>query len=76
VKYKRRDPKKDTDRKAKGFFVPRREIVENEYDLSLNRYKEEVYDEVEYEKPGVILGRLEEIEKSIDNELKVLKGLV
>jgi type I restriction enzyme M protein len=75
-KYKKRDPKKDTDRKAKGFFVPRREIVENEYDLSLNRYKEEVYDEVEYEKPGVILGRLEEIEKSIDNELKVLKGLV
>jgi hypothetical protein len=35
-----------------------------------------VYYEVEYEKPGVILGRLEEIEKSIDNELKVLKGLV
>ncbi len=75
AKYKKRDPKKDTDRKLKGFFVPRQEIVDNDYDLSLNRYKEDVYDEVEYEKPGVILGRLEEIEKDITKELTELREM-
>lgn len=76
TKYKKRDPKKDTDRKGKGFFVPREEIAGNNYDLSLNRYKEEVYDEVEYEKPGVILERLEEIEGEIIDEIKNLRELV
>jgi type I restriction enzyme M protein len=73
-KYTSRDPKKDLDRKAKGFFVPRAEIAENNYDLSLNRYKEEVYDEVVYEKPGVILERLEGIEAEIQKGLRELKG--
>lgn len=72
-RYKKRDPNRDTDRKVKGFFVPKNEIVENVYDLSLNRYKEEVYDEVEYEKPGVILDKLEELEKEIVGELHSLK---
>ena len=76
AKFKQRNPKKDTDRKKKGFFVPRQEIVENEYDLSLNRYKEDVYDEVEYEKPDVILEKLVEIEKIIQMELNDLKTLI
>jgi type I restriction enzyme M protein len=50
-------------RTAQAFFVPRSEIEENDFDLSINRYKEIVYEEVEYEKPAVILGRIEEVDK-------------
>ena len=40
ARWRTRDPKKDTDRTAKAFFVPVDEIEENGYDLSINRYKE------------------------------------
>ena len=38
--------------------MPRAEIEAEGYDLSLSRYKEDVFEEVEYEAPGVILERL------------------
>ncbi|MFT3737998.1 MAG: N-6 DNA methylase [Breznakibacter sp.] len=74
-RYKNRDVKKDTDRKLKYFMVPKREIVENNYDLNLSTYKEEVYEEVSYEKPNVILKKLSEIEKSINNGINELTEL-
>ncbi len=76
VRYKKRDPKKDTDRTAKCFFVPKQEIVDNGYDLSYSKYREEVYEEVQYDPPAVIIGRLEELEKEIQDGLKELKGMV
>ena len=75
-KYKKRNPKKDTDRKEKCFFVPKAEIVEEGYDLSLSRYKEDVFEEMEYEEPGRILERLDTIEKNIVDNLGELKGLL
>jgi len=65
TKWKSHNPNADNDRKAKSFFVPKDDIVENGYDLSINRYKEVVYDEVVYEKPDVILGKIEELENEI-----------
>ena len=50
-KWENRDSKIDTDRKQKAFFVPRKEIEDNKYDLSINKYKDADYKEVEYEKP-------------------------
>lgn len=60
ARFHQRDAEKDTDRTQKWFSVPRTEIEsdENNYDLSLSRYKEDVFEEVMYEKPGVILERL------------------
>ncbi|OQY94037.1 MAG: DNA methyltransferase [Sphingobacteriales bacterium UTBCD1] len=75
-RYKVRDAKKDNDRKLKYFMVPKKEIVENKYDLNLSTYKEEVYEEVVYEKPEVIFGKLENMEQEIQNELKELKKLM
>ncbi len=75
-RFKQRDPKEDTDRTAKAFFVPVDEIRENKYDLSLNRYKEEVYEEVVYEEPQVILGELRELEQEILRELDELEGML
>jgi len=74
-RYKARDAKKDTDRKQKYFMVPKKEIVENSYDLNLSTYKEEVYEEVSYEKPNVIFGKLETIEADIQKGLAELKEI-
>ena len=58
AKYHARNPAIDTDRTQKCFAVPRAEIEAEGYDLSLSRYKEDVFEEMEYEAPGVILDRL------------------
>jgi type I restriction enzyme M protein len=75
-RFRGRDPKKDTDRGAKSFFVPKPEVVEQNYDLSISRYKEDVYDEVKYDPPGKILVKLDEIEGEIGKGLKELKGMI
>ncbi len=75
-RYKTRNIKTDTDRKQKYFFVPKKEIVTNNYDLNLSTYKEEVYEEIKYEKPKVIFGKLEMIEENIQSGLSELKELV
>lgn len=75
LKFKKRDPKKDTDRTRKNFTVPRQEIVDEKYDLSLSRYKEEVFEEIEYEKPGVILQKLLDSEMGEDFDEQVLTGI-
>ncbi len=74
-KYKNRDAKKENDRKAKHFFVTKKEIIENEYDLSFNSYHEEVYEEIEYEEPKVVLAKLEALEEEIRKELLEVKSL-
>ena len=73
---KGRSKKKFTDRTAKAFFVPKEEIAENNYDLSLNRYKEIVYKEVEYDPPKVIIGRLRDLEKVIAKDLDDLEAML
>ncbi len=65
-----------SDRRLKYFIVPKKEIVENNYDLNLSTYKEEVYEEVVYEKPNVIFGKLESIEADIQKGLAELKDLM
>lgn len=75
-RWAERDPKKDTDRTAKAFFVPKKEIADNSYDLSINRYKEIVYEEVEYDPPKVILGRLKELEAEIAKDLDELEAML
>ena len=59
-----------------SFFVPVEEIRENGYDLSINKYKEIVYEAIEYDPPEVILGRIEELEVSIQKEMAELKEML
>jgi type I restriction enzyme M protein len=54
-------------------LVPVQEIRENNYDLSINRYKEAVYDQKEYEKPEVIIAQIEQLDHerhAIQQDLK------
>jgi type I restriction enzyme M protein len=75
-RYKSRDTKKDFDRKQKYFMVPGKEIVENRYDLNLSTYKEEVYEEVVYEKPSMIIQKLKITEADIITGIEELKQLL
>lgn len=79
ARFHARNPETDTDRTAKCFSVPRSGIEAEGYDLSLSRYKEDVFEEVVYEAPGVILERLlrEEVgELDAANLTKVQSGIV
>lgn len=60
----------------KWFWVDKEEIAQNDYDLSINKYKEIEYEEVVYEKPEVILEKIETLEKSILEDIAALKGMV
>ena len=63
-------------RTEKSFLVPKEEIIENDYDLSINKYKEIEYEEIVYEKPEVIIGKIKELEKEITLGLEELEKLV
>ncbi len=63
-------------RTDKSFFVPKAEIAGNDYDLSINRYKEVEYEAVAYDPPGVILARLARLEAEIAEGRKELEGLL
>ena len=60
-------------RSEQSFFVPKADIVANDYDLSINRYKEVVYETVEYDSPAEILARLEKIDEEIAEQMAALK---
>lgn len=80
-RYHARDAATDTDRTAKFFMVPRSEIADekNNYDLSLSRYKQDVFEEVHYDAPGVLLDRLIQAEVGDVDEAelgKVQSGIV
>jgi type I restriction enzyme M protein len=79
AKYHARKPATDTDRTAQCFAVPLADIEAEGYDLSLSRYKKDVFAEVKYEKPGEILDRLIQAEVGDVGEAdlaKVSSGIV
>ena len=73
--YRQRTPSV-SDRSKPCFFIEKAEIVANDYDLSLSKYKEEVYEEAVYETPSVILKKLNVLEADIQKELKELEGFL
>ena len=63
-------------RTAQSFCVPRADIVAQGFDLSLNRYKEVVHEEVAHRAPGEILETLRELEAEIQRGMKELEGML
>lgn len=66
----------DRPRTAQSFLVPKAEIAANNYDLSLNKYKEVVHKAVQYDPPAVILDRIEKMECEIMQGIEELRGMV
>ena len=70
------DKEADRKRTEQSFFVDVEEIRENNYDLSINKYKEIVYEEVVYDEPKVIINRVKELEKEISSGLEELERML
>lgn len=70
------DKETDRARTEKSFFVPKQEIVGNEYDLSINKYKKVEYVPVEYPSTQEIMADLHELEMKITAGLAELEGLL
>ncbi len=76
AKWKERTTADLSDRKAKCFMVPVDEIRDNDYDLSINRYKEIEYEEVVYDPPKVIIQKLRQLEQEIATDLDQLEAML
>lgn len=70
------DKEANRKRTEQSFLVDKKEIVDNDYDLSINKYKEIVYEKVEYPPTSEILADIEELNKEIDKNLEELKALL
>jgi type I restriction enzyme M protein len=63
-------------RTDKSFLVPFDDIKANDWDLSINRYKEVVYDEVTYAKPSVIIQDIKTLQEENKQKLLILEELL
>lgn len=77
-RFKCVEQEKGRKRTEKSFLVPKQEIVDNGYDLSINKYKETEYVAVEYPPTKEIMRELRELEREIKagmDELERLLGM-
>ena len=75
-RFKNLDKEVDRKRTEKSFMVPKQEIVDNNYDLSINKYKEIEYIAVEYPPTSEIMANIHEMELEIGKELEELEKLL
>lgn len=76
ARFKNLQAEKDRKATEQSFLVDKADIAANGYDLSINRYKEVVYEQVEYEAPSKILADLELLEQDILKGMNELKELI
>ena len=76
ARFRNLEDEADRQRTEKSFFVPKAEIVENGYDLSINKYKKSEYIAVEYPPTSELLDELDELERQITEGLKDLRGML
>lgn len=79
ARWQNRAAEQDRRRTDLSFLVPKAEIAGNDYDLSINRYKEVEYETVVHEAPQVILTRLAQLEADIaqgQRDLEAALGVV
>ena len=75
-RFKNREKEMDRKRTDKSFMVPKQEIVDNEYDLSINKYKQIAYTPVEYPPTSEIMANIRKIEMEIGKEMDELEALL
>ncbi len=74
VKYRDKTNIKN-DRTNSYFLVSKKDIVENDYDLSFNTYHDEIFEEIPYDEPSVILKQLSTLEDTIQDDLNIIKNM-
>ena len=76
ARFRNLDAEKDRQRTEKSFFVPKAEIVDNGYDLSINKYKKTEYKSVEYPPTSEIMAQLRKLEQEIGAAMDELEGML
>ena len=76
ARFKHLENEKDRKRTEKSFLVSKQEIVDKEYDLSINKYKETEYVAVEYPPTSEIMKNLRDLETQINREMDELEKLL
>ena len=76
ARFRNPEAEKDRQRTEKSFFVPKAEIVENGYDLSINKYKKTEYKPVEYPPTSEIMAQLRKLEQEIGAAMDELEGML
>ena len=76
ARFKNLEAEANRSRKEQSFFVPVQDIIDNDYDLSINKYKEVEREKVEYEPVKDILARLQQTEGDYAKGFEELKGML
>lgn len=75
-RFKHLDKEIGRKKTEKSFMVDKKDIVDNDYDLSINRYKEIEYKPVEYPPTKDIIAEIEKLDKEANDALQELKALL
>ena len=75
-RFRNLDGEAERQRTEKSFFVSKDEIVENGYDLSINKYKKTEYVAIEYPPTSQIMADIRELEMQIGEEMEKLESLL
>lgn len=76
ARFKNLEAEKGRKRTEQSFFVPKQEIVDNDYDLSINKYKEIEYVPVEYPPTSEIMANLRSLENEIKTAMDELEAML
>ena len=70
------DQEADRQRTEQSFLVPKQEIADNDYDLSINKYKKTEYKPVEYPPTSEIMAELRRLEKEVNTAMDELEQML
>lgn len=76
TRFRHLDAEADRQRTEQSFLVPRREIVDNGYDLSINKYKKTEYKPVAYPPTSEIMAEIRALEREIGKEMSILEEML
>ena len=75
-RFRNLDKEIERKRTEKSFMVSKKDIVDNDYDLSINKYKEIEYVPVEYPSTSEIMANIRKIEMEISENMNELEKLL
>ena len=76
TRFRHLDAEADRQRTEQSFLVPKQEIVDNGYDLSINKYKKTEYKPVAYPPTSEIMAQIRELEMKIGEEMEALEEML
>ena len=75
-RFYHKDNEETRERTEQSFLVDKQEIADNDYDLSINKYKKIEYIPVEYPPTEEILAEIEQLNEQIAKETKELREML